>query len=410
VSRFALVAPDRLQIREGGGCLSVFGLPFLAAGLLLLLAVVGVVPLGGMADLPIWGRPVIGMMGLAFAAAGAALAFGRSWTTLDVTQRAAIKQWGLLLPMKEQTRPLDEFKAVALGIIQGDSDSSDRFPVMLKGGSGLDLVLCSSTSYAEARTCAAEVARHLRFALEDASTDHAVTVDPQDADRALRERRAQRPPQPLVPHPGDLRSEITQETSGVRIVIPHDRTGTLALVVALIPGVIPLWFAPDLAEFFRRTRTPAPVGWAFLSFLTVLFVVLPGISAFNAWRRSRLGHTTVKASASGIVIEERGAWRTRTLATLDAADILDVDYSTRASVLASTRTAVEHKLAESGHADRQTLSPRLERLAEMAARWAKGRGVTVKTRQGLTTFGRGLGDEEIRYLHSVVRQALMARV
>ena len=28
---FQLVSPDRLQIRQGGGCLAMFGLPFFAA-------------------------------------------------------------------------------------------------------------------------------------------------------------------------------------------------------------------------------------------------------------------------------------------------------------------------------------------------------------------------------------------
>jgi hypothetical protein len=41
------------------------------------------------------------------------------------------------------------------------------------------------------------------------------------------------------------------------------------------------------------------------------------------------------------------------------------------------------------------------------ARFAQRKGITVKTRSGLTTFGQGLEDEEIRYLYSVVRRALV---
>jgi hypothetical protein len=33
--------------------------------------------------------------------------------------------------------------------------------------------------------------------------------------------------------------------------------------------------------------------------------------------------------------------------------------------------------------------------------------VIVKSRQGLTSFGNDLDDDEIRYLHAVVRQALL---
>jgi hypothetical protein len=41
VSRFRYTAPERLQFREGGGCLSLFGMPFFAAGLFMLLSVAG---------------------------------------------------------------------------------------------------------------------------------------------------------------------------------------------------------------------------------------------------------------------------------------------------------------------------------------------------------------------------------
>jgi hypothetical protein len=51
----------------------------------------------------------------------------------------------------------------------------------------------------------------------------------------------------------------------------------------------------------------------------------------------------------------------------------------------------------------------MERLMTAASKWSKGRGVIVKSRQGLTTFGQGLDDDEIRYLHSVVRRALLGR-
>ena len=35
-----------------------------------------------------------------------------------------------------------------------------------------------------------------------------------------------------------------------------------------------------------------------------------------------------------------------------------------------------------------------------------GQHVIVKTRTGLTTFGEGLADDEIQYLHAIVRRTL----
>jgi hypothetical protein len=40
------------------------------------------------------------------------------------------------------------------------------------------------------------------------------------------------------------------------------------------------------------------------------------------------------------------------------------------------------------------------------SRFLKGKGIVVKTRTGLTTFGEGLSDEEIQYLHAIVLRAL----
>ena len=139
MSRFQFTGPDRLQIREGGGCLSLFGLPFFAAGVFLLLTAMGVIPVKGSEKLEAWGLPVIGLMGVAFTAVGGGLVFGRSWTTLDVTQRAVLKSSGLIVPMKETSRPLDDFTAVTIGFIEGDSDSADRFPVALEARAGADL-------------------------------------------------------------------------------------------------------------------------------------------------------------------------------------------------------------------------------------------------------------------------------
>ena len=50
---------------------------------------------------------------------------------------------------------------------------------------------------------------------------------------------------------------------------------------------------------------------------------------------------------------------------------------------------------------------RVERLVATLTRFVKNKGLTIKTRKGLTTVGQGLGDDEIRYLHSVIRRALL---
>ena len=106
------IGADRVQIREGGGWLSLFGLPFLAAGIFVCLAAAGVVRMSNPDD----GPPLLFLFlfGLVFVVVGGALVFGRAWTTVDATRRLVKKEWGLLWPMRAQAHRLDGYGAVMM--------------------------------------------------------------------------------------------------------------------------------------------------------------------------------------------------------------------------------------------------------------------------------------------------------
>ena len=408
-SSIQLVAPDRLQIREGGGCMSAFGMPFFLAGVFLILGVLGVIPVSNTSELPAYAWGMLVLMGVAFTAVGGGLTFGRSWTTIDRSGPQVVKQWGLLVPMRERSTTIAAATVVTLGFVQGDSDTADRFPVALKTQAGPDLPLSSFTVYAQARECARAVAEHLRLEFEDASTDHPVRLAASQVDVSFRERQRQgsglhteasRPPNP--------RSEVTRELGEVRIVIPSRPLHAVVLMAAAVPVGVSLLIGPSLATFFRRSQTPDAVGWIFLGFLTLFFGVLPLMTIVNAFLRSRRGATIVTVSTLGLQIQRRGAWTTRTTTSLDPSDILDVDYSSRESTVESARRAAEQEVLRTHGSASPALNPRLERILTALARFAKGKGVTIKTRSGLTTFGEGLDDVEIQYLHGVVRKALLS--
>jgi hypothetical protein len=368
-----LIAPGRLQIRDGGGCMTWFGMPFLLGGIFVMLAAVGIVPISG--TVPAVARLVLPLMGLAFTAVGSVLAFGRSWTTVDTGRGIVVKEWGLLVPMRSRTHQLESYNAVRLGFERGDSDSADRFPISLKATAGPWLLLDNPTQYAEARRRAAAVAAHLQLELEDATTDHPVRLAAHDADRSFTARAAAAADlEPPAARPPGNRVVATTGAQGVVVEISQPPAHPLAFAALLLPLAVPLFAFGPLRAFFAQTRTPGVVGWTFLGFLTFLFGVLPALGAFNAWRRARRGRTIVTVSPEGVRVEDRGAWWTSTTASIPAAEILDVDYSSKGSRL---------------------------------SRFAAGRGVTVKTRDGMTTFGEGLADDEVRYLHSAVRRGVL---
>jgi hypothetical protein len=162
-----------------------------------------------------------------------------------------------------------------------------------------------------------------------------------------------------------------------------------------------------MIQFFRQTQTPDPVAWSFVAFVLLGFGALPAMMTLNAYLRSRRGRTIVSVSSEGIRVQSRGAWKTRTIASVAASEILDVDYSTRESLAGAARRAAEQDVVQRGQSPAPpVVGPRTERVLAVLSRWAQGRGVQIKSRQGLTEFGEGLEDEEIRYLHSVVLRVL----
>ena len=400
--------PDRLQIQEGGGCFSVFGLPFFAAGVFLFLVVLGIVPMSNADDQPTFLWPLLVLMAIAFTTVGGALVFGRSWMTIDRAQREVVKQWGLLVPLRGHSVRLEAYTAVTLGYVQGDSDSAESFPLTLKARSGPDLRLCSLSQYAKAREYARAIAEHLHLQIEDASTDHSITLSPNQIDLPLRHRARQDATEDHdVPRPPDARSQVRREMGEVTIIIPVRRQHVLVLATTLIPIAIVLTIGPPLATFFRESNTPNVVGWAFLGFLALLFGFLPLTTIVGAFVRSRRGATIVEVSKQRLRILERGAWKTRTIMSADTADVLDVDYSSRESSLASAKRATEQQVLQAYPSEAPAVRSGVERIVVKLARFARGKGITVKTRTGLTTFGERLDDAEVRYLHSIVRRTLI---
>ena len=405
---FRHLGPDRIQIRQGGGVLAIFGLPFFAAGVFMLLTILGVIKMSNSDSVSLPGQLGLLLMGLVFTAVGGALSFGRGWTTIDSTRREVIKQYGLVVPMYTNSRRIDEYVIVVVGFVRGDSDSADTFPVTLKSSAGVDLKLDSSTQYGDARNCATAIAELLGLDFEDATTDHPVRVPAGQADIPLQQRLQMDGLQNEPARPPDARSEITRELDGVRIAIPNPRAHPFAIALTLIPVVISAVFVSPLLRFFRQTRTPEPIGLIFLGFIILFFAILPGMTALNGYLRSRRGRTIVTVSPRGIDIRERGAWRTGPVKSLPAPAILDIDFSTSESVTTAARLAAEQRMrtTSGSGATSAEIGPRTQWLLTTLSRYAKGHGITIKTRQGLTTFGQGLTDEETGYVHSLIRRAL----
>src|SRR5579871_999168 len=92
---FRQTSPQTLELREGGGWLTLLGLPFFLGGCCigytLVLALNGGLELRG-AGVPF----AFAAMSCVFLGIGAVLMLGRRWTVLDVSRGVLVRSFGLL--------------------------------------------------------------------------------------------------------------------------------------------------------------------------------------------------------------------------------------------------------------------------------------------------------------------------
>jgi hypothetical protein len=399
-------APGRLEIREGGGCLTLFGLPFFATGIFMMLASFGVVTMRSDGE-PVTQATMLAL-GVLFTFVGGVLAFGRAVAAIDVGQQVITKQWRILLPVRTWTYQLGDYSTVTLAFVRGDSDSADKYPIGLKGNTVPPLPLCSPTQFAEARQYAAAVARHLGLDIEDTSTDHPARVTASEVDAALQERLRSVPSATAaVLRPPVMMSDVSEDGGTVRIAMPMPPLHPLAAIGGLFPAAVAMGMLGWLG-FLSTPRPLAPIEWIFVGLLVAGFGVLPMASVVGRWLRSRVGRTIVTVSTQELRVQERGIFRTRTVTALSASEILDVDYSTKESMVTSARRSAEAETATMRKipSSAATAGPNTEWVFGILSWFLKGKGIVVKTRKGLTTFGEGLADDEIQYLHAIVRRGL----
>ncbi len=400
--------------------MSLFGLPFLAAGAFLVGAATGAVPFENADEIPRWAPAVFLSMGAVFGAVGGALALGRRWTTLDRSRKTLVREWGLLVPMRSEERWIGDHEAVVLGRKEGDSDSADTWPVVLRTRSGEALPISGGTDFAAARAQAESVARYLGVPLVDATTPRPSETAAGRLGASLRDRlRDGDEEAPDFPRPVRPRSQVTQHRGSAEIALPAPPFARSRLVMAAASGGVFAWAAPGILRFFEATGTPGGVQVAALGFIASVFVVIPVAGALGDLLRSVRGGTLVTVSPEGIVIEERGAWRSR-FTRIAAGDVLGLDHGTTDDAMAEAWAEGRRRVASRRRDQRSARTPpptasstppspvgREPGWARAVRRLVPSKGVLVKTRSGLVALGAGLPDDEVRWLHGVVARGLV---
>jgi hypothetical protein len=203
-----------------------------------------------------------------------------------------------------------------------------------------------------------------------------------------------------------MQCQVRESGSAVEIVISGSGFKPGRLLGFVVFAGLLAFVAPQFLWFFRHTKTPDAVQFAFFGFAALLFLGIPLLGVIKSVVLAVRGRTVVTANAEGIAIEERRSWRVQTT-RIPAADILGLDYGTAQAAFATARRDAEQRMAR---ARRSAPSPRPggaePRWVAVWRRLVRSKGVIVKSRSGLVTFGAGLPDDEVRYLHAIVARVL----
>jgi hypothetical protein len=397
--------PDILMKREGGGCLSLFGLPFLLAGLFIMQIPIGFIPVSTeKAPLP-WYFFVL--FGGVFAVVGASLVFGRRGLVIDRRQQVVRVWWGLLLPMKSNEYPLERFARVKLSRDAGDSDSGDTYPVHLVG-EWVDkpLLIEAPTDYQEARTTGEFLARFLQRPLEDISSGKKVVRDPDNLDESLKERvlRTQEDVRSLPPPPLEMRTNIEQTSEGVELEIPGPplkgfRLIPLVLVLAMV-GMVGKFFLP----MFFSLPGPKIIRYGFAAFIGLFFIFLPIASVIRHLLRIKRQTTRVTVNPALLRVEEHRSGKILVTEIL-AEDLRELTLPTVLSALEEVDLPGTKRTVSLGHTGvaRMPDGRPAPRILEAFLRCVGLPGITATGKKARVTFGKGLSEAELLYLHALVR-------
>jgi hypothetical protein len=402
--QFRLITPTQLKITQGGGCISIFGMPFLLAGIFVTLMGLQVIRVENASEVPFWAWPVITLMGAVFTCVGGVLVFGRTWITIDTGSGSISEVKGIIKPIKRQDFRLVEFDRIALDFIPGDSDTSDSYEVNLSKITGGKLKLSSSVQYSDSYEKAVFLAEFMKMTLEDNSTENTAVLKPEDLGHSLKSRLLRHADALKAAYPpADMKCRINEGIEGLQIEIPSAGFGLSGFIPLIIAAGVTWYFFENFVPFFKHTNTPEPVTFFFTAFVLIFFLLLPVLSFIKSVIRSMRNSAVLKIMPGVLELTYIDAWKKKAV-NIPVSDIIDMDYSTASKQKSSLRTMPVTSAGESRRNYANTLSPdsRVFKFIEFMNSFVRSKGIVIKTKKDIYTFAQGLPDNEVLYIFSLI--------
>jgi hypothetical protein len=297
--------------------LTIFGLPFLLAGLGVLYAGFNgslTMESGGPAPMSFY-IPFGGI----FAAVGLAVVFGRSGRRLDRRLGTVTSWWGLLfLPLSRNSRSLDDFHEVALQkeVIRNNNSSRTVYRTYLAGPEDPTepatphsrpqnfFMMDTQSKYLDGRRECERVAKFLQLPMRDAASGSEQVRQPDELDISLRDLWKKEGKEPnLLAQPSSGRVVLTTESDQAVFDIPPSGFGLLHTIQILGAGIMLIFVLSFFGFSVIKGVGTAPGPFKFLWFGFGLLFVLPVFSVIASATKSALSKHRLTVSKDELILE-----------------------------------------------------------------------------------------------------------
>lgn len=312
--------PNTWRHQAGGGCASLFGLPFFAAGVGVIVMTFIPAEVRGGDELPLYfGIP----FGSIFAIVGGVFLFGRLELLIDKDSGIAKRNWKLLSKtIKAQTFQLEDFDRISLRseVRRSKNSSYTVYPVRLAGASEKKFDISQSRSEKEARGTAEEIAKFLSLPIHDETSDALRIRESDSLDESIKDKFEKGLETNEIPNPpANLKSRIHYDGSSLQVEIPPPGFNAGFLVAVIFICVFELIFLTTFAIPFLSKVDLSGVFLIFAAVFGLLFLGLPTLFLIRLIGSNFLATQSVSVSNAKLTVAK--GWPLRKTKSISANEI-----------------------------------------------------------------------------------------
>lgn len=297
--------PDLMIFKGGGGCMALFGLPFMAAGIGIMCLPLLPELANNKTDAPLWFFFIFGAI---FASIGTIFTLGRRGLFLDKRMNIVTTWWGLLIPFKTSTYDLTQFTKMTITkeVRKSKNSSYTVYPVRLVGEESISIG--ENREYHASRKLAEEIAKFIGISVADSTSGTEMIREAEELDETIREKVQKKGEiKEIPPAPPNMKLQYNIEGNEIHFEIP--RIGWHPLFYIPI-GFILFFSVIFYFVFFQEIlQSDMPlIGKMIVS----SFLLIPEIIIFGAMYRFASKTTLVDVSPERLSVTEKWALGSKT--------------------------------------------------------------------------------------------------